>query len=298
MKLWIYVWKFITWLTTLFASLVYSFHKHFKGIKTKRNIKYVKKGNFYQKLDVHYHKNSKDKKPCIIYFHGGGWTCYSKSIYTTLTRRLAKMGYVVYNANYSLAPKYKMDQILKDAMSIINFVVKSAENYGGDNQQLILAGDSAGAHISSMITALIKSGRVDASEFSSRIKGLVLLYGVYDINTMLDTGFQNIKTYGRASLYGKAKDTEENFKYSPVNYITSDYPPCFIASGKIDKLHKSQSAVFSEKLKEQGIKVEELFFDKKETRALHAYMVFDVLDTTQKTLKRIEKFLQGVTDVN
>jgi len=292
--MWIWLWKFITYLTTLASGLVYSFHRHFKGIKTKRNIKYVKNANFYQKLDVHYHKEKTDKlKPCLIYFHGGGWTCYSKSIYTTLTRRFAKMGYVVFNVNYSLAPKYKMDKILNDCITAVNFVTKIAKDYGGDNTKIVFAGDSAGAHISAMITSLIKSDRVEYSEIKDKIKALILLYGVYDLNTMLDTKFKNIKLYGKACLYGQAKDYDENYKYSPINYITKDYPPCFIASGKIDKLHKSQSEEFSKILKGKDIKVEELFFEKKETKAMHAYMVFDGLSTTDKTLDRIDKFLKG-----
>jgi len=276
---------------------VYNFHKHIKGIKTKRNIKYNKNGNLYNRLDVSYKKNdTQNLKPCVIYFHGGGWTCYSKSIYSTLTRRIAKMGYVVFNVNYSLAPKYKMDTILNDAISSIKFVIDNAEKFGGDNTKLFIGGDSAGAHISAMISANIFNDKVDFPSLKQRIRGLILFYGVYNISTMMHTGFPNIKTYGKATFFGKAKDEEENYKYSPINFITNDYPPCFIASGEIDKLHKSQSKEFYKKLEEKGVKTDVLFFKKQEKRAMHAYMIFDGLETNKITLDRLETFLKGESE--
>lgn len=291
--MWFY--KFFTSIITLFSMLVYNFHKHIKNIKTKHNLVYGKKSNLYHRLDVHYNKTEIEKiKPCIVYFHGGGWMCYSKSIYSTLCRRLAKLGYVVFNVNYSLAPTHKMDKILKDCKKAIEYAQSIAYKYGGDKNKIILAGDSAGAHISSMIAGLAKNGEYKNYALKDEIKALILLYGVYDINTMFESKFPNIKTYGRSVFKGKCKDIEENNKFSPINYVSSSFPPCFMASGKIDKLHESQSKEMFNKLKESGVKVESLFFEKKEKRAFHAYMIFDGLQTNVKTLEKIDKFLKEV----
>ena len=279
----------------MLSSLVYNFHMPIKGIKTKHNLKYKKQANRYNRLDVHFQKEkSEELKPCIIYFHGGGWTSYSKSIYTTLSRRLANMGYVVFNVNYGLAPVYKMDDIVSDAVSAIKFVREIAKDYGADPDKITLAGDSAGAHISSLVTGMVNNGTIDYPELKGKIKSLILLYGVYDLDTTFVSGFPNIRTYLRASTKGKMKDKDENRKFSSVEYVSDGFPPVFMASGEIDKLHKSQSAVMEKKLEENGVKVDKLFFAKKELRAMHAYMIFDGLETNVKTLKHIEKFLKGV----
>lgn len=279
----------------MLSSLVYNFHKPIKGIKTKHNLKYKKKANRYNRLDVHFQKEQSEKlKPCIIYFHGGGWTSYSKSIYTTLCRRFANMGYVVFNVNYGLAPIYKMDDIVSDAISAIKFVREIAKEYGGDPDKITLAGDSAGAHISSLVTGMVNCGKIDFPELKGKIKSLILLYGVYDLDTTYVSGFPNIRTYLRSSLSGKMKDKAENRYFSSIDYVSSDFPPVFMASGQIDKLHKSQSAVMEKKLEECGVNVEKLFFAKKELRAMHAYMIFDGLETNVETLNHIEKFLKGV----
>jgi len=295
MLIYVCFFKLFTFILTLFSSLVYNFHKHIKDIKTKHNLKYGKKFNIYHRLDVHYNKNEiENKKPCIVYFHGGGWMCYSKCIYTTLCRRLAKMGYVVFNVNYSLSPKNKMDKILNDCKEAVDFVQKIADNFGGDKNKIIFAGDSAGAHISAMLAGFAKHNKYNNSSLKENIKALILLYGVFDLTTMLQSKFPNIKIYGKNVLKGKCKDIEENNKYSPINYISSEYPPCFVASGKIDKLHESQSNVMFNTLIENNVKAEKLFFEKKEKRAFHAYMIFDGLQTNVKTLEQIEKFLKEV----
>jgi len=287
--------KIVSFITTLFSGIVYNFHKHIKGVKTKHNIKYVKKPNFYQRLDIHYPKDEVSKvKPCIIYFHGGGWTCYSKSIYTTLTRRLAKMGYVVFNVNYGLAPKYKMQEIINDCVDAIKFARMEASNYGGDPDKIVLAGDSAGAHLSSLIAGFINHKKLDLPELEGKIKALLLFYGVYNIETMRTTGFPRIKEYGEATLIGKNLDVHENEYFSPIKYVDDKFPPCLIASGKIDKLHHSQSRVLAHKLNENNVKTSILFFDKDEYKAVHAYMIFDGLSTNVQTLQKVESFLKEV----
>ena len=292
-----YIWivKLITFIGTLLSSLVYNFHKPIKNIKTKRNLKYKRNHNFHNLMDVHFDKTSKDaNKPCIIYFHGGGWCSYSKGIYTTLCRRMAKMGYVVFNVNYPLAPQHKMEEILSDAVLAIKFVRSVAHEYGADADKITLAGDSAGAHISSAITAMIQNGEIDFPEIRDKIKCLILLYGVFDLETMQTSGFVNIRTYAKAVLGKNYKNKELTSKFSPVHKISENFPPCFMASGEIDKLHASQSLQMSKILKEKGVKVDELFFEKEEKRAMHAYMIFDGLETNQVTLNRIEKFLKEV----
>lgn len=294
-----YVWflKLMTFMITLASVLVYNFHKPIKGIKKRRNISYKKKPNFYEKMDVYYHKDKDQniqKKPIIMYFHGGGWTCYSKCIYNTLCRRLAKMGYVVFNANYSLAPLYKMDKIISDCVMAINKARQLAEKYGADADNIVLAGDSAGAHLSALVSGMINNGKIDMPELKGKIKALLLFYGVYDLNTMVSSRFPRIRTYGKAVLRGKIKDKEENSKYSPINYVNKDFPPCFMASGEIDKLHQSQSKQMNIKLKENNVKVNTLFFEKEELRAMHAYMVFDGLQTNIVTLEKANEFLKEI----
>lgn len=294
----IYFVKMVSSITTALGGMVYSFHKRIPGVKSKFNIKYVKHGNKKQKLDVFYPKtaktkHSKNKKkqyyPAIVYFHGGGWACYDKKLYITLMRRLASFGYVVFSCNYSLAPKFKIDQIMQDARSAFDFIQNFGRNYGANTKKIVMGGDSAGAHIASELTAEFIQ---ESNPKQKLIKALLLFYGVYNFTTVTDTHFNNIKDYVNSCFEGGIDNQPELVKYSPLFKELFNFPPCFLASGEVDKLHKTQSYKFAEALTNNNVKIEKVFFDKNEPRAFHAFMNFDSLKTTGIVLERIKTFLK------
>ena len=305
MKLRLYWIKFKTYLEVAASRFVYNFNKFVPNVKAKRNIKYVEKGNKYNKLDVFYPVNTgKEKLPVVVYFHGGGWAAYSKTCYATLCKKIAAMGYVVFNCNYSLAPKHKMPKIIADAKEAILFASKNASKFGGDGNKICLGGDSAGAHIASFVSALATSGNFDgwlskeeADKFCKIVKANMLFYGAFDLNSILFSDFHDIVAYMGGLVNLKDKTVSETLKsYSPVHLITPSFPPSLVASGEIDKLHESQSKVFADVLDENKVHCEKVFFEQNEFRAMHAYMVIDGLKTTETTFNCVEAFLSEVFD--
>ena len=289
--------KMTSGVTTALGGLVYSFHKRVKGIKSKFNISYVKRGNRKEKLDVFYPVCAKTKRskragkklyPAIVYYHGGGWSCYDKSLYVTLMRRLANMGFVVFSCNYSLAPKYKMDKIMEDARAAFKFVRDNGLRWGANTNIMILGGDSAGAHISSELTAEFIEERNPNIKL---IRALLLFYGVYDFTTVTQSGFNNIKDYVDSSIPGGMNNNPELIKYSPMFKNLTEFPPVFMASGEVDKLHAGQSLRFYNVLNRNGVTTKAAFFNKNQPRAFHAFMNFDDLATTQEVLTQVNEFL-------
>ena len=207
------------------------------------------------------------------------------------------MGYVVCSANYSLSPKYKICDIMNDVLHAINKSQQEAEKYGGDSNKIILAGDSCGAHMSALATAFAKHNKHGFSnELFSKIKALVLFYGVFDFKTAWTSRFPNIKTYIESCMIsesGTEKWFDELVEYSPLTYDVKCFPPCLIASGEVDKLHKSQSAVLSSELTRANIEHVDVFFDDKEYRAMHAFMAIDGIATNVEVLRKVEEFLAG-----
>jgi len=300
----IYFMKMMSGVTTALGSAVPSFHKKISGIKSKFNVPYVEGGNKKEFLDVFYPKNAKTRRsksvkkrsfPTIIYFHGGGWACYDKKLYITLMRRLASLGFVVFSCNYSLAPKFKLDKIMDDARSAFNYIIDYGRDYGANIKSIVIGGDSAGAHISSELTAEF----IEESNPNLRlIKALLLFYGVYDLTTVTDTGFTNIKAYVDSCVSGGMDNQPELEKWSPIFKDLSKFPPTLLASGEVDKLHKSQSARFARSLSARGVVTKRVFFAKDENKAMHAFMNFDGLPTTEKVLDEINIFLNDRLSLN
>lgn len=294
----IYGIKFVSSIATLLSNLVYNFHKKVQGVKTINNVAYKENGNKFHKCDIHFCDEgvkSQEKKPVMVYFHGGGWSVYTKNIFTTLCRRFAAMGYVVFNCNYRLAPKCKIDKIMDDVLDAIKFAKSKAHEFGGDESKIILAGDSSGAHMAMLATVFAKNEMDGFShDIFESIKATVLFYGVFDFETALKSKFINIKTYVNSCLRGKEGTSERKAdlkKYSPLCYDLSGLKNVFIASGGVDKLHKSQSLKLSRELEKCGCVHKNVFFDDRELKAIHAFMAIDGIETTTKVLLELEKFL-------
>lgn len=292
----IYYVKFKVWLSILLSRLVYNFNKIVPGVRVDKNMKYRAKRSGKYTFDVNYTEPNNNKtKPCVIYFHGGGWASCDKRLYRTLCKRIAKLGFVVFNCNYGLAPRNSINQILTDCVDAIDFSRSIAKIYGGDSDKVVLMGDSAGAHISALLAGRIQNNYYPDYKLKGKIKALGLFYGVFNLKTSLTTGFKDMEDYVNAIVELNKPNTESELeRYSPVTYLDSSYPPVFIGSGEIDRLHNTQSAEFYKLLKEKNIPVSKIFFEKGQIKGTHGYLVFDRLSTNVSSLVGMENFLQEV----
>lgn len=262
--------QFKTGLQTRLAKLIYFFNRRVKGVKPVYNVKYLPDGKRRHTLDIM--RAEGEDLPCVVYFHGGGWCAYDKSIFRSTTKMLASYGAVVFNCNFSLAPEYGFKQMVEDAESAINFVKQNARKYGADPDRIILAGDSAGAHILSLY--LNKLALSDRAE-SKRFIGCAFFYGVYDLKTLKDVDFKNKSAYVNSVTPEDMPDRENYVReYSPINYLSPSLPPTLICAGMIDGLTKTQSLAYAQALKDLGVRVESIIFPVEERKAQHRFITF------------------------
>lgn len=308
-------------ISVFISKIVINFHKPLQGVAINKNIKYAHgKGNFHR-LDICYPTNCirllkclyqkrkklveamnsseedpiKNSKPCIFFFHGGGWATLDKSMYETLCKRLARMGYVVFNCNYGLAPKNTLQDIMHDCLKAVSFGRMVAPLYGGDPNRIIFAGDSAGGHIAGYLSAMISSGKFSEYQIGKKLKATILIYGVFDLFALESSGQKDIDLY-LYSIYSKTpqKKFEIFEKYSTKNLVSANFPHSLIISGGVDKLHSSQSLMFDKLLSDMNVAHEKLFFEEREILAFHGFMSIDGLGTNVKALSSIETFLKNV----
>ncbi len=75
----------------------------------------------------------------------------------------ADHGHLVFNMNYRLAPRHPYPAALEDAGRAYEWVTENAEQYGGDPNRIILAGESAGGNLTLALAAAC-CFRMDAPE--------------------------------------------------------------------------------------------------------------------------------------
>ena len=164
-----------------------------------------------QRLDVYRHRNGELTGPVLVYFHGGGYSSGTRrNEGRVLLHRLAAQGWTCISADYRLRPEAGFDEHLADARSVLQWAHDNADIHGGDVTKIVMAGSSAGAHM----TALTALAPQHSAEAGPPIAAAVCLYG----------------WIGR--YFGRGED--ESPPSTPLALDPSSAPPMFIAHGDHD----------------------------------------------------------------
>eukprot|EP00112_Aurelia_sp_Birch-Aquarium-sp1_P005757 Seg16521.1 transcript_id=Seg16521.1/GoldUCD/mRNA.D3Y31 product="Isoprenylcysteine alpha-carbonyl methylesterase ICME" protein_id=Seg16521.1/GoldUCD/D3Y31 len=220
--------------------------------ETKRNIKYIanSKTPVRHMLDVHYDPATiKKAKPVIFWVHGGAWKFGNKThAIEPKKKAFIDAGYVLVSANYRFVPKVTFKEQTQDLARALAWVKTNIAKHGGDSQQIVLMGHSAGAHLVALLGAdhtYLKDAGVELGV----IKGVIPLDGCgYDIPLQIKIGgVMSQRTYKQVFT----SDVEKQKKASPVTYVKKGvkYPPFLIIVCKSRKDAPVQAEQFAEKLK-------------------------------------------------
>jgi pimeloyl-ACP methyl ester carboxylesterase len=179
----------------------------------------------------------------VIYMHGGGFQSGDKSVvYSTqmggawdfpeYIRSFLKDDIAFATINYSLLESDEKEGViksLKDGKRALQFMRYHAETLNIDKDQIVMAGNSAGAGISAWLAFHDDMKETSSSDLvlreSSRIKGCVLLntQATYDVEKWTDVVFKEYNI-PFALLAATNKATLEQF-YGMENYDTEYNTP-------------------------------------------------------------------------
>lgn len=226
------------------------------NVETVENLSYGSCDKWHL-LDLYRPKDKEGKLPVLLNIHGGAWVYGDKKVYAPYCMYLAAQGFAVVNASYRLAPKHTFPAPLEDVGSIMEWVVTNAKEYRLDPSNLFLVGDSAGAHLATAYTA-IQLNREYAKAFpgitvSEKLvpKALVLNCGVFDMEGEVERR-GTLLTPFLTDILGAKPTTSSIKKMSPVQYITPDFPPVYLATSNGDFLRK-HSHLLKEVLEQKQI---------------------------------------------
>jgi acetyl esterase/lipase len=202
-----------------------------------------------QKLDVYAPQNPSGKAPVVFFIYGGGWNRGERGDYVFVGRALAARGFVVVIADYRLVPEVRYPEFLDDSAQALKWTQDNIATYGGDPQRVFLAGHSAGAYNAVMLAldpSILKEHGV-----TMPIRAVAALSGPFDFYPF---------EYGEVrEAFGKAPNPEGT---QPINLVTSDSPPMFLATGMNDPIVRPiNTEKLAKKLNDNGVWVTTKYYD-------------------------------------
>lgn len=237
--------------------------KSFDGITCIKDIAYgtanLQKGDLYFKSGLN---KSGDKKPIVLYIHGGGFIKGDKKHRVTVSEYYANEDCFVFSINYRLPPEVDIFGQIADCVSALNYIETLAENYNIDLNNIFITGDSSGACQTTFLAAIKYNDelrmKLGCPEVKVDIKGLMLMSGIYDVEALV----KHIKLFGVIPqtagmiLNFKLKSDLSNLKeyefyeyMSPSKFVNSNWCPVFISWAEDDIFCKGQGEAMTDALK-------------------------------------------------
>ena len=256
----------------------------------------------FTKLDVFYPEGTTEQLGTVIWSHGGAWVSGNKEFDRTYFELLASQGFTVVGLNYTYGPEAQYPTAVFELNQAHRYLLDHADELHIDPNRIVLAGDSAGAQLTSQLATLVTSPEYAATmSFEpvlkpDQLQGLVLNCGVYDVTTLL--GQKGILGWGDdAALWAYTGDRDlaqsaAVAQMSTLHHVTAAFPATYISGGNADPLTEGNSKPFATKLQSLGVPVTELFWPADYTPALpHEYQFRLNLDAAQQALAATTDFL-------
>jgi len=181
-------------------------------------------------------------KAIVIDIHGGGWCIGKPEDDDKSNDEMAtKCQVAIVSIDYKLAPENPIPSQINDCSEAIKWVLENAKKEFGI-EKIILQGNSAGAHLA--VSSALKLR--ETSQLDSRILGLNLIYGVYDLsktpslrqvtdNTLILTK-NNITQFWKNSVDRLNQNELQSPTLSPLYADLKGLPPAFFTVGTADAL--------------------------------------------------------------
>lgn len=216
--------------------------------------------------------------PVVVFFYGGTWMSGSRHEYLYIAASLTARGMVTVIPDYRLYPDIKFPAFLEDAAAAVAWVQRHVREHGGNPDNVVLMGHSAGAHIAAMLTL---DERYLRAAQARPAQGMIGLAGPYD--------FLPLRREDLKDLFGPPERYPES---QPVRFVDGDEPPLLLLHGSRDGLvYPRNSERLAARVEEAGGCVRSVFY----RQHSHASIVLSLSPLFLKpdVIRQIESFVKN-----
>jgi len=148
-------------------------------------------------MDI-YVKNRTDsgKKPVIVFISGGAWIIGYKAWGALMGFCYSAAGYVFVTPDYRNFPQQNVNGMISDVDLAMDWCLLNIDRYGGDSDNIVLSGQSAGAHLGAMVllNAIARKANLSRVALESdreimwtldHIKGFIAISGPFNLVSLV-----------------------------------------------------------------------------------------------------------------
>lgn len=143
-----------------------------------------------ESLDLFAAEDAPASAPLLVFVHGGYWRSLSKRDFSWIASPYVAAGIHVAVVDYGLAPRYPLETIVRQSLAAIAHLWLNAASLGIDPDAIVVAGHSAGGHLTAMMLAA-RWPDYDPRLPADLLRGGVAISGLYDLEPVLHTPYLN-----------------------------------------------------------------------------------------------------------
>lgn len=207
--------------------------------------------------------------PLVVWVHGGGAVSGSRGDIANYARVLAGQGLAVATVDYSIAPEATYPTPLRQVNAALAHMSSNAARWGLDAGRVVLAGDSAGAHIAAqvgnltVVPAYAQALGIAPALQPGQLRALLLFCGPYVMRSSDATGVARLFMHTVLWAYSGTRRYETDPAFAAtanvIDHLTADFPPTLVSAGNADPLLPHSKALAA-RLQALGTPLHTLFF--------------------------------------
>ena len=230
--------------------------------------------------DIYTPKGEEGPYPVVLWVHGGAFVGGDKRDVQVFATMLAAEGFGVVCINYLRAPEGNYPVPVIQTAEAYRWLSHIAGDYRLDTSRVVVAGDSAGAHVAAQFAAA-QTNSDFAAQLPAEIqthtdgpKAVLLFCGPFDAAQLANGGNapMDFLIHRAAWAYFGTPDWVERFsgQITLLKHITEAFPPSFISDGNTLSFEE-QGRALADALLQMGVPVETFFIPVQEGKAMHEY---------------------------
>ncbi|HAT7071982.1 TPA: alpha/beta hydrolase fold domain-containing protein [Legionella pneumophila] len=243
-------------------------------------------------------KGAKEALPVIMFFHGAGWVFGDYQTHGRLVREIAVGTHAaVVFVKYTLAPEAQYPTQIEESYAAMKYIVEHGKQFNLDTSRFVVAGDSVGGNMTSVMTLLAKE------RGGPKIDYQVLIYPVTDAN------FDNAsyKEFAEGPWLTKKamewfwdkylpnKEKRKEITASPLQASLEQLkglPPALVITGECDVL-RDEGEAYAHKLNAAGVTVTAV----RHLGTIHDFLMLNDLSETPACRNAVETIIDHLTHI-